>query len=82
MRIYKVIKEHQGRDNCYNYPKIIDLKIGDILTTNEKNSGHDGRLFFNLNGTDNKVSSFKITTKHPYCVGFPDTDYLELMESL
>jgi hypothetical protein len=74
---FEVIKEHKGVDNCWNYPSIVTLKVGDVLEPIDEYSTESGHRFCRLIGTNTTVHPHSIKTRHPYDEGMVDTEYLK-----
>lgn len=77
-RSFIVKKAHTGHDDCYNQPKSVELKEGDVLQACDYTSNERGHLFFTINGNKNhrvKPSSYK--ARHPYDEGVYDLNLLE-----
>lgn len=77
MRKFEVIKEHNGNDNNWSQPKLVELKVGDILTAVDKYATERGDFFCKINDTNRVVSSYKLKTRCPHDPnGIADPEFL------
>lgn len=78
VRRLKLLKDAPGRDNVWNYPKNLVIPAGTILTCAEKESGERGDLFFQIEGTSDRVMVYPpaFTTRYPYDLGTFNPEYL------
>lgn len=78
LRRLRLLQDAQARDNCWNEPKNVTLKKGDVLTAVCIEGTERGDFFFQVNDTKLTVSLRPpaYQTRYPYDVGQFNPDYL------
>lgn len=77
-RRLRLLQDVMGQNNCWNQPKAVALKAGDVLSCAEVESGHDGALFFKLNTTTTRVRLLHpaYQSRYPGDLGVFNPDFL------
>ena len=78
----------EASNNCWNAPKRVIIKAGQVIKTKKGVSSSDrGAMFFSLERGEGDEVSVKpcrnaFETRNPYCHGFYSPDHFEALETL